>query len=277
MPLSTNEMPSWARDTFNSFLDDLKILSEVVSLSVAGISMVRATPKAIRALNFSGAPDFSEDSLSDNVKMEIKISEHRAALAQREVDSEFTIIHSQGVLSLWSALEDVIRDLLARWLLNLPEKRLESPWCDLKVKLGEYERLDEEQKAYFLVAAIEQSTASALKRGVNRFETMLDTIQLSGPIDDNVKVTIHEMQQVRNVVAHRRGVADARFCAACPQFGLSIGQKLRVGHKQWHQYTDAIGAYILEIIYRTGEKFGDNEIRERSLRPKASRKLPELT
>jgi hypothetical protein len=259
-------MPDWARSTFNGFLDDVQVLSEVVQLTTAGISMIRATPKAIRALHFTGKPDFSEDQLPDEVKGEIKYAEHRAALAQREVDSDFALIHSQAVLSLWSALEDVIRDLVARWLMNLPQTRLDRPWSDLKVRVGEYEQLDEEQKAYFLVGAVEQSTAAALKVGINRFECMLESLRLSGALEEQIGALIYEMQQVRNVVAHRRGIADARFCAACPTFGTAIGQRVLISHERWRAYEGAIHSYILEVIFRTGERFGDHDIRERSTR-----------
>jgi hypothetical protein len=236
----------------------MKILDEVLHLTCGGISMIRATPNAIKVL-YSIDGDESEAA-----RNEIAAAEHRAALAQREVDSGFNIVHSQAVVSLWGALEDAVRTFVARWLMNLPEWRTQGPWAELKVKLGEYERLDGEEKAYFLVGLIEQNTGAPMKRGVNRFESLLEGLGLTGGAGDETRDAIFEMQQVRNVIAHRRGIADHRFCRMCPSFGAKPNQRLQISHEQWQRYSAAAGSYIHELICRVGEHFGDLTIRERS-------------
>ena len=257
-------MPDWARSTFGDFLDHTQMLGEVLELTISGIGMITATPQAVRALHY--VSDSSESALPADVKSKIAAADERARLAKREVDSDFNIIHSQAVVTVWGALEDVVKTLVARWLINLPQTRLEPPWATFRVRVGEYEQLDEEAKAHYLVSLIEQNTAAQLKQGVARFECLLDAIGLSGPLDDRIRDSIFEMQQVRNVIAHRRGIADGRFCRSCPHFQLASSQRLMVSHKMWHSYAEATHSYVLEIIYRTGEKFGDSGIRERSRR-----------
>jgi len=251
-------MPEWARSTFREFLDYAMVLQEVLELTIAGISLIRATPQAIRVLHDTGRPH------EPDIELQITAAEHRAKLAQREVDSDFNIVHSQAVVALWSALEDVIRTFVARWLMNVPQTKSEPPWSELKIKLGEYESFDDEPKSYYLVGLVEQNTGAPLKQGVTRFESLLEKLSLDGVLDERVRRKLFEMQQVRNVIAHRRGIADTRFARACPDLGVSPGQLVAVSHSMWHAYTQATHKYFLEIIFRTGEKFGDLTIRERS-------------
>ena len=197
---------------------------------------------------------------------EIDAAEYRATLAQREVDSGFNTVHSQGVLALWSALEDLVKTFAVRWLAEILETRREPPWSDLRIKLGEYEQLDEEQKGYYLVDAAEQNTGTAFRRGVNRFECLLEKLGLSGPVGDEIAKLVFEMQQLRNVIAHRRGVADMRFCESCPTYGATVGKKVIVSQDKYSAYIGAAVGYVGELIFRTGEKFGDCEIRERAER-----------
>jgi len=146
---------SWAKSTFEDFTDHTVIVAEVIEMTVSGLSMIRGGPEAVRALHVihtvdSAPPGYAEDAYPADVKAKIAAAEHRGSLAQREVDSDFNIVHSQAVISLWSALEDVIRTLVARWLLNVPKTKAESPWADLKVRVGDYEQLDDEEKPYYL-------------------------------------------------------------------------------------------------------------------------------
>ena len=128
--------------------------------------------------------------------------------------------------------------------------------------------MDDEEKAHYLVGLVEQNAAAPLKRGVNRFECLLELLGLGGPIDEKVRDAIFEMQQVRNVIVHRRGIADTRFCRSCPSFQLSPSGRVMVSHPMWEKYHRATLEYFIEIMCRTADKFGDSAMRER-LRPVA--------
>ena len=255
-------MPTWANRTFTDFLNDTQTLGEVLDLCMQGITMVTATPNAVRVLYEVGPTQDAE------AKRHIDFAERRARLARREVDSDFNLLHSQAVVSLWSALEDLVKTFVARWLAEIPETRREPPWSDLRVKLGEYEQFDEEEKGFYLVELAEQNTGAALRKGVNRFECLLDKLGLSGPVDDETSRMLFEMQQVRNVIAHRRGIADLKFCQLCPAYGATLGKRLMVSRAKSGAFWTATHRYVCELIFRTGEKFGDYEIRERPKWPK---------
>jgi len=86
----------------------------------------------------------------------------------------------------------------------------------LKVKLGDYILLSKAEQAHYLVELLEQDLASSLKQGVSRFENLLNPFSLGGPLPDGCAKTLFELQQVRNVVAHRNGIVDRRLKSECP-------------------------------------------------------------
>jgi hypothetical protein len=96
-------MPGWASRTFTDFLDDTQTLTEVLHLCIQGVSLITRMPPLVRALH-SDPTDYQDGEIKAAARLgkltgpEIDAAEHRATLAQREVDSGFNTVHSQGIL-----------------------------------------------------------------------------------------------------------------------------------------------------------------------------------
>lgn len=252
--------PDWALRSPRDFLDQIQLTNEVLDLSVRGTGMITAMPKAIAAL---AKADGAEGSRQ--FEGEQKRARDMAELAQREISSGFSILHSQAAVSLWGGLESMVQDLVRDWICNRPDILSREPWTNLKVRIGEYEALDKEQRAAYLVELADQSVGGPLKHGVGRFEELLRTIGLSGAVSEDVRKVLFELQQARNVLVHRRGVADRRFCDACPWMKLKPGQRVLITHKNYADYVTAAYKYTTELILRTGESFGVPNMREISI------------
>ncbi len=130
-PSAPKSLPRWVADLFNQHLDKHERRTHVLRLSMSGISMMRAVPKAIAALAAA------EPGL-ENAERRMERAEKDKELAQREVDHDFPLLHEQATIALWSELEALVRSFLARLLANNP-----AAWqCDavkkLRVKLGDY-------------------------------------------------------------------------------------------------------------------------------------------
>jgi len=247
-PIRTRQyrMPDWAKSTFRDFIEHADVLRTIVMLTTEGIGFLTAMPKLMRALYEP-----------EEIERTIRPSEVRATFAQREVNSEFPLVYAQAVIALWGALEDMIRTLIAEWLLHFPGTKQEAPWCDIKIKLGDYEALDDDDKADFLVSQMEQSISAPLKKGIGRFEGLLEKVKLGGPVAKETCDLLFEMQQVRNVFAHRRGIADKRFCSQCPGFNIKPGEIVKVSATIYDGYYGAVHEYVIELINRAGERFDD--------------------
>jgi hypothetical protein len=145
---------------------------------------------------------------------------------------------------------------LARWLRH--EKRaMEIDIVQkLRIRLGEYERLDEEFRCFFIVDRIEQEVSAPLSSGVARFETLLTPFGLGGRVDESLKRDLFELSQVRNALVHRYGVADSRLVEACPWLKLKAGESIHLGSEHLRRYFEAVMKYNTELILRVGEYFG---------------------
>ena len=127
------------------------------------------------------------------------------------------------------------------------------------------ESLPHEDRPSYLLDLLEQEVASGLKLGVGRFESLLDIFGLSGAVPNFVRRYLFELSQVRNVLVHRRGIADRRLVDQCPWLKLQIGDRVVVRHEQMARYMTAGLAYAMTILQRLRCLFGkeeDSNVRE---------------
>jgi hypothetical protein len=179
------------------------------------------------------------------------------SLAQRDKDSGYPFLHAQMAVNLWSSLESFIRNLLVGWLKNIPE----AIKCDeikrLKVRIGEYESIrDEEDKYNYILDLLEDHLMIRRSPGIGRFNSLLSVFGLSVSMDENLKRDIYELYHVRNVLVHRRGVADLKIVENCPWLNLQLGQRLMIREDSYQMYQLAISAFVLELMQILRSYFG---------------------
>lgn len=249
---SSTALPQWAANPLSAYLDDVEKLEHLLHLSMRGISMIRAAPKAFDALALV-EPDKYD---SDDAKVRRSQVGEYARLAQEEVDNGFPLLHMQAAITLWSGLESVVRNLAVAWFRNRPEAYQIEGVRRIRVRLGEYELLTLDERGYHIVELLEQEVSAGMKLGVGRFESLLDPIGLGGSVSESVRRTLLELSQIRNVLVHRRGVVDRRFVEQCPWMNMTPGQSLVVSHKQFERYHSASVAYVMELIQRLRMFFG---------------------
>jgi hypothetical protein len=162
-------------------------------------------------------------------------------------------------------LEHFAKGFVGLWLLHHHGALVVPAVQRLKIKIGDYMQLQKQEQSAYLVEALEQELSSSLKRGANRFESLLEPFSLSGPLADECSKALFELQQVRNAIAHRNGRADRRLRAECPWLKLKLNQPVNVTHTMLRTYSSAGVEYLLAILYRVGDIYGHD------LRPELSR------
>jgi hypothetical protein len=163
----------------------------------------------------------SEEPESAEAEEEIRmqrraLAKERADLAQREVSNGFPVLHSQQVVSIWSSIECFVEDMLVAWLANDPEAMKSERVRKIKIPLTDFDRMSESERKYFLVSELQRDPEFARKNEIEKFESLLALAGLFGNIDAAVKRDLIELGHTRNVLLHRRGIADAKFVQACP-------------------------------------------------------------
>ena len=247
---SHSKVPKWATEAFDSFLDHFDELRDVLHLSIHGISLIRGTPNTIRVL-----AEIKRNLDAEDTQQSLKRAQAEAELAQQELDTGFPLLHAQGAISLWGALEALIQTFLAKWLANVPEAMNLKAIQELKVPLGEWEALDKDERHDLIVDLLERGLNATFKHGISRFEAVLEIFGLSGGVDDDDRRTLFELQQIRNVLVHRRGIVDRRLVTACPWLDLQVGRRLTIDHKAYHRYANGVDGYTATLIKRVGDFF----------------------
>ncbi len=247
--------PEWAIAALEDFHAFFQNVDDVLHLSIRGLSMIEVSPAITNFLNTYHQIE------PEKAKARLEFDQRQSQLARQEIDSGFRLLHAQAVVSLWGGLECAIQDTVASWILNQPQRLLSEPWASLKIRLADYEPLSPDRRASYLVGHLEQNRNAAFRKGVQRFEQLLEAVGLDGPVDEQSAQGIFELQQVRNVIVHRRAVADMRLCTDCPWLGLSPGQRLHIDHTQYRRLSKAVTSYFCELVARSAEAFGDKSLR----------------
>lgn len=244
------QAPKWAMEPFKYFLNQTEYLSQILFLTIKGISVLRAMPQTVKAVAM--AEDMQNDTDYENKLAE---AEKSAKLAQMEIDREFPIVHAQAIVSLWSFLEALIHSFIVEWVRNNPQAFKFNEIHKLRIRLGEYEQLRDYERYNYIVELLEKDIAIGLRNGTTRFEALLKPFGLSGEIPENIRRDIYELGQVRNIIVHRAGVVDRELLDACPWLDLAFGDEIRVSHKMFKNYVIATHQYVTLIICRVGEYF----------------------
>ncbi len=245
-----SKVPPWSLEPFERLMEHIERLDQLLDLSIGGISLIRELPDLVDPVATTVDKYAGEGTLERTKK--------EAALADREVREGFPLLHAQATIAVWSSIESTVRLFLAQWLRNEKKAMDVDIVQKLKVRFGEYERLSDEDRSFFIVDRIEQEVVAPLTNGINRFEALLEPFGLSGKVKDEVRRDLFELSHVRNALVHRYGVADKRLAEGCPWLKLTVGDPLRVNHDQTRRYLRAAVQYNIELILRISEYFGDD-------------------
>ncbi len=244
------KLPEWITGHFEESLNSHQQLIQIIHISERGIGVLRGIPQVVKVL-----ADTSKEMDSTATTERLEQAEKEAALAVTEIEKDFPVLHGLAVVALWSWLEHFVKGFVALWLLNKREAKNVAAVQKLRVKLGDYLQLQKSEQAHFLVELLEQDLAAPLKRGVKRFESLLEPFGISGALPEGCAKELFELQQIRNAIAHRNGRADRRLRAECPWLKLKQNQQIYVSRGMLHKYANASAELLLVILYSVGDLY----------------------
>ncbi|MDH7452068.1 hypothetical protein QF205_03105 [Luteimonas composti] len=256
MRAKKGELPDWVTRHYEEALQSHQNLMQVASISRKGIHGLTAGPRLMKAVaraTGKQAPD----------QERLRLAEEDASLSESEIRDDFPVLHSLVVVGLWSWLEHLVKEVAINWVRHRPSVLLNPPFNRVRLQATEVASLTRAEQAALIVDLLEQETSSSSRQGVGRFESLLSPMGLSGPVPEDTSKAIFELQQARNVIAHRNGRCDRRFKAACPCLKVKLGAPLRVGTEQVSIYAANSVNYGLELLYRIGDAH-ELDLRERS-------------
>ncbi|MCH7698005.1 MAG: hypothetical protein IH865_03590 [Chloroflexi bacterium] len=250
------ELPEWAAKAHEDFIAHSTEIHDVLHLACSGMGSHRVRPDIIKF--FAKYPRDSSDpqAVISEDSEELKEAERQAALAEKEIEKDFPLLHAQALVSSWSALEVYIESLLAAWIENEPSARQTDIVQRLKVRLWEYEQMDVRERCLYTVQLLQREVSGPLAAGATAFESQLSLFNLGGSVPDDIRRDLFEAHHLRNVLVHRRGIADRRLVEACPWLGLEIGQPILLGHQEFGRLSVTLLHYAAVVNDRVRAQFG---------------------
>ncbi|WP_131813143.1 hypothetical protein [Mycolicibacter heraklionensis] len=159
------------------------------------------------------------------------------------------IFHALAIIGAWSALEAFMADFCRAVMLEdrtLIENSKEI--CALKFLAKEILFHSEEQKVDTIYRRMQQTLRKGT--GVEIFESVLTPLKLGGSVPDDIEKRIQSAQQIRNVWAHRAGIADSHFIRSAPLLNFNIGDKVVVSDDDTNEYINTLLIYGLIVTSR---------------------------
>jgi hypothetical protein len=242
-------VPEWATAPFETFIEYVKQESILVHLATRGIAQIERGVPLAEALAAVKTGEKGAETES------VRLARELADLAKGEIETEFTRLHGHSIVGVWGGLESLVEDVVVAWLKNRPSLLLNESFRRVKVSVGEFQASTRDARLRYLVG--ETDRRLGISAGLPRFEQLFEAVGLGGPLDEKLRRKLIEMYAVRNVVAHRRGIADRKLRTECPwRRDWRLGRPVKIGHEAWSEYMSATQTYGVELIRRTGAHFG---------------------
>ena len=173
-----------------------------------------------------------------------------AEFAVSEQGTGYRTIHSQAIVALWTCLEACVQDAIVSWLLLHPDHLQLGPVQKAFKRISiRFQHVQHEQRIANLVDDLLRGNGPPFER----FDKALSIFSLSFDVDESVKMTLHEMQSVRNAIVHRLGIANEWIVRDHLNLELHIGDSLSVSQIVYIAYKIAVEAYIKGLVVRMSQ------------------------
>lgn len=179
-----------------------------------------------------------------------KRAEKQSSRAKLHFDSGFRYLYGLAAVKLWSILETLVKDLATGELSELGAASLSEEVRRLRGPVIDFILADDDTRSEMLFALLEQDLKAKFKPGVGRFETVLESVGLSGRVAAPVRKALLELSVVRNVVVHQSTLLDKRALTACPWLGQKPGDPAPLSADRFQNYLGAAGWYVMELMRR---------------------------
>lgn len=233
---------SWAFDAFKDFYEHHGAGDDLLHMLRDATQYVQGREHVIE--------DFRSELGDERTERELTRARFNAKIAATEQQAGYPRLHAQSVILLWGGLEAFLMDFLGACLVNSPDIRSLDVVRNLKIGLGEYESLDTDERASYLLERLEDKLGTRRAGGIERFEAIFRAFGMSSEFDSQRARDLLELSATRNLLVHRRGIVDARYKRQCPWTKSELGTRLVVSHDDSHRYFDAVDLYVFEASQR---------------------------
>ena len=251
-------------DEAKAFVAYVQQIDRLTQVAEFGIRALPSTPELLKSYSSSqhgGAPH-------PEVSEILPLIQSVADLASQEASENFPLLHGHAAVGIWSALEVALPRVAIGWLLDSPDSLRRPAFEKMKIPVSVMAEPSRELVMTFLIEELLANLTSS-QIGIGRYESLLGAIGLGGSVEAGVRRDLLELSQARNVIVHRLGVVDKRFCQACPWLDLKVGDRLAITRATFVRFRDAALAYMTEVLWRSVEAYGGKRSPDLEVAPTA--------
>jgi hypothetical protein len=172
------------------------------------------------------------------------------AFALGQMEQGYPLVVQQALVTLWGTVESTMKYVCLALVNHDPNVLLGRAFSKLKVRVAEFLGLEDQERVVMVLKELDRSLVESAPAGIERFEAMLAALGLAGEADPEVKKTLLELYEVRNLYVHRAGVADRHFKRACPWRKEAVGDPVCISTGQVGEYVLAVARYVREVASR---------------------------
>lgn len=172
------------------------------------------------------------------------------SFAHREMPDGFPYLFSLVAIRMWSLMESAIDDLVVDVMRLCPKTREMPVIQKLKRPLVQFGSSSLDEQTEYLVSLLKEEVRASLQPGIGRFEAILKAVGLGGPVHDEVRRALLELSEIRHVLVHRRGKADAKLLERCPWLPFEVGATVKMREAELHLFHQACLWHVIEIERR---------------------------
>jgi hypothetical protein len=246
-------LAKWWKEPFRVFADYVEDERDLVELSRVSVAMLR-----------------SEEATADRLRIAVEALTRAVTpgellkRAQNESSNDHSLLHGHSLVAIWSALETMLGDVVETWLTWWPPSRQR---VAAFVSLPAVPATTPEEWAFAVRQLLDRQYQKRNQqvrspRRLDYYEWQLDAIGLGPSPDDydqQIAENLWDMQQIRNVFAHKRGVADARLVANSPHLPFGVNDEIRIGRNAWSDFLVTAMLYADAVVRRAKREFGLTE------------------
>lgn len=148
------------------------------------------------------------------------------------------------VVFLWGLVESGLEDVATVWLAHSETEQLSDAVWKVRLRAAEFMTRDRMGQAASIVEALKGELRHQ-HSGIDLFDALFREVGIAGYVTTPVlRRALVEMQQARNVILHKVGIVDERFCRACGWRRETPGAPLRLTADDVDSYARAAQCYI---------------------------------
>ena len=192
------------------------------------------------------------------------LGEERAAraskthrMSEREVEDEFEFFAAVMLIAGWAAFEAYIDDVCRGELLADPSLTQVGPLSSVRLRTAEATLDYPSQVSHWLRRGIDKQ--KQLRQPISftdKIDSQLELVGLHGAVLQDLADNVNTSKLIRNVWAHKAGVADQYFIDNAVGTNYSVGDTVSVRKESLYDYRAGLMSYAVIVVNRFRQRNG---------------------